>query len=86
MECLDQASASADGPSASRAFHGWWIVAAGAVLQALGPGLIGIYGFVTTPIVSEFGWLSVPAESEVPAGAGPVGSAPAGAGPGEAGP
>ena len=30
-------------------------MAAGALLQALGPGLLGVYAFVTSPIVEEFG-------------------------------
>lgn len=51
---LSQAVESA-GVDTTTAFHGWWITFAGAVLQALGPGLIGVYGFVASPIVAEFG-------------------------------
>jgi MFS family permease len=36
-------------------FDGWRIVFACAAAQALGAGLIAIYGFVLTPIIDEFG-------------------------------
>ncbi|MBW2270370.1 MAG: MFS transporter [Deltaproteobacteria bacterium] len=39
----------------SRSFHGWRIVAATAVAQALGIALLGGYQFLVTPIAAEFG-------------------------------
>lgn len=36
-------------------FDGWRVVAAAALLQALGIGLLPAYGFVATPLIEEFG-------------------------------
>ena len=41
-------------PNSSR-FFGWRIVALGVIANALGTGLIGVYGFMVTPLIEEFG-------------------------------
>ncbi|MFI5319612.1 MAG: MFS transporter [Myxococcota bacterium] len=41
--------------SARAGFHGWRIVALGAALIWLGPGLLECYGFLAKPLAAEFG-------------------------------
>jgi MFS family permease len=46
---------AADGAATATPFRGRQIIALGIVVNALGTGLIGVYGFVVTPLIEEFG-------------------------------